>query len=147
MKQTEDLAEAEVLPIPTFHGNSLLDLEEAGISTEEQDHHEDAFLFYSDDEVRMRVLSGGTRGADHHHQSTVTDGVVTRKTRISFELHPSVFFDDLLSDEDFIGNDFTEEAVMEAARNNPKVASVASILAAFLFEGDGQADIRTSRAA
>ena len=94
----------------------------------------------------MRVLSGGTRGAAH--QSTATDGVVARKTRISFELHPSVFFDDLLSDEDFINNELTvEAAVMEAARNNPKVDSVASILASFLFDGDVRADIRTSRSA
>ena len=57
-------------------------------------------MIYSDDEVRMRTLSGGARGSDH--PSTATDGV-TRKTRLSFELHPSAFLEDFLPD-DFFGN-------------------------------------------
>eukprot|EP00986_Skeletonema_menzelii_P003026 scaffold891_cov130-Skeletonema_menzelii.AAC.4 len=40
----------------------------------------------------MRTISSGVLGADQ--ESTSTEGG-TRKTRISFELHPSVFYEDL----------------------------------------------------
>lgn len=84
----------------------------------------------------MRALSSGVRGADHH--STAPEGI--RKTRLSFELHPSVFFDDLLDDDSFRHID--EDVVKNA---NPQVAA----LIVFLF-GDlnaRNANVRTPRAA
>eukprot|EP00986_Skeletonema_menzelii_P010366 scaffold5047_cov127-Skeletonema_menzelii.AAC.10 len=146
MKQTQDLMKdlPRTMNVPTFRENSLN--EEAGIFKNEQ---EDAFLLYSDDEVRMRVLSGGTREAPR--QSTATDGV-TRKTRISFELHPSALLEYFLPD-DPVSNGVEERvpegAVVEAAGENPKakVESATSILASILSGRDLQADTRTSRAA
>lgn len=98
MNQFQDLRQDQdfTMNVPTlFRDKSLLVY--AGLVKDEQ---EDAFMIYSDDEVRMRALSGGARGSDH--QSTTTDGV-TRKTRLSFELHPAVFYEDFLPD-DFFGN-------------------------------------------
>mmetsp|Transcript_34228 Transcript_34228/g.51319 ORF Transcript_34228/g.51319 Transcript_34228/m.51319 type:complete len:147 (-) Transcript_34228:74-514(-) len=139
MQQFQDSPQDFTRGVPTFRISGRL-LEEAGMRKNE---HEDAFLFYSDDEVRMRALSGGTRGAAH--QSAGTDGV-TRKTRISFELHPSVFFEDLFSDDAFGNGDnerVTDEDVVEAMAENPKMEGVASIL----FGADVQANIKSSRAA
>ena len=83
------------VPVPTFRdGNCSLNsfLQEAGFESEPQGDKVDAFLLYSNDEVRLRTISGGVLGADQ--ESTSTEG--NRKTRISFELHPSAFIEDLL---------------------------------------------------
>ena len=96
MNQFQDLRQDFTMNVPTFFRDKSL-LEYAGLVKNEQ---EDAFMIYSDDEVRMRALSGGARGSDH--QPRAADGV-TRKTRLSFELHPAVFFEDFLPD-DFFGN-------------------------------------------
>ncbi len=144
MNQFQERPQDLMKKVPTFRERSLL--EEAGISKNKQ---EDAFLFYSNDEIRMRALSGGMRGAAH--QSTVTDGVA-RKTRISFELHPSVFFEDFSFEEFFtdetsvngVDEDVTEaEDATVATAESPKMEGVASIL----FGRDVEANIRTSRAA
>eukprot|EP00985_Skeletonema_marinoi_P021650 scaffold13386_cov154-Skeletonema_marinoi.AAC.7 len=110
------------VPVPTFcHGNRLL--QKAGIDESEQADKVDAFLLYSNDDVRMRTLSGGQVGANQQSMSTETEGEDStrkRKTRISFELHPSVFIENLLlagdDDDSFVSdfdgiNDNEEEAV------------------------------------
>jgi hypothetical protein len=80
------------VPVPTFRHSSLDSfLQEAGF--EPQGDKVDAFLLYSNDEVRMRTISGGVLGADQ--ESTLTES--NRKTRLSFELHPSAFIEDLLA--------------------------------------------------
>ncbi len=146
MNQFQERPQDLMKKVPTFRERSLL--EEAGISKNIQ---EDAFLFYSNDEIRMRALSGGMRGAAH--QSTVIDGVA-RKTRISFELHPSVFFEDFFFEEFFadeafvngVDEDVTEgeaEDATAATTESPKMEGVVSIL----FGRDVEANIRTSRAA
>ncbi len=150
MNQFQDLSQDFTRNIPTFRETSLL--EEAGISKpgSSSEEEEDAFLFYSNDEVRMRALSGGTRGAAH--RSAVTDGVA-RKTRISFELHPSVFFEDLFFEEQLpdeatangIYEHTTEEGedTTAAMAESPKMEGVVPIL----FGKDVQSNINTSRAA
>ena len=60
----------------------------------------DAFLHYSDDEVRMRTLSGGILGSTREEATGANGRGAIRKTRLSFELHPSVFYDDLFADDD-----------------------------------------------
>ena len=76
-------------PVPSFrHVNSLL--RESDIGKSEQAANVDAFLLYSDDEVRMRAISGGSVGVGKESTSTEVQGS-TRKTRLSFELHPSLF--------------------------------------------------------
>ena len=99
------------VPVPTFrHGNSLL--QEAGIDESEHADKVDAFLLYSNNEVRLRTLSSGLVGADQESTSTETEGggsTRKRKTRISFELHPSVFIEDLLlAGDDFFVSDFDD---------------------------------------
>ena len=82
------------VPVPTFRNGSSLNsfLQEAGFESEQQGDKVDAFLLYSNDEVRMRAISGGVLGADQESTSAESN----RKTRLSFELHPSVFIEDLL---------------------------------------------------
>jgi len=54
--------------VPTFHENRLL--QEAGFDeSEKQANNADAFLLYSDDEVRMRALSHGRVGANQRQGS------------------------------------------------------------------------------
>ena len=62
---------------------------------------EDPFLYFSDQERRMTYLLTGR----HHNNSDVMnssrDAAVERKTRLSFEVHPSeMLIEELLSDFD-----------------------------------------------
>jgi len=145
------------VPVPTFrHGNRLL--EAAGIDESEHADKVDAFLLYSNDEVRMRTLSSGLVGVGADQESTSTEtegegGTRKRKTRISFELHPSVFIEDLLlagdDDDSFVSdfddiNDNEEEAVkVKAMTEDPQM----NALVFLLFGGDLHANIRAPRAA
>ena len=143
------------VPVPTFrHGNRLL--EAAGIDESEHADKVDAFLLYSNDDVRMRTLSGGQVGANQQSMSTETEGEDStrkRKTRISFELHPSVFIENLLlagdDDDSFVSdfddiNDNEEEAVkVKAMTEDPQM----NALVFLLFGGDLHANIRAPRAA
>ena len=112
--------------VPTFRENSLL--QEAGIDkSEKQATNADAFLFYSDDEFRMRALSHGRVGANQDQVSAAAEGEgIVRKTRISFELHPSVllFADDLLLAEDEDSIHIYEEIVFRAMKDMNALASL-----------------------
>jgi hypothetical protein len=128
--------------VPTFRERRLLQYIEYG-ENEQATDAADAFLHYSDDEVRMRTLSGGIRGAAH--QSTAPECI--RKTRISFELHPSVllFEDDLLlAEEDKDSLHIYEEDVFRAMKD---INALASLLFGVGGEGGSNANVRTPRAA
>jgi hypothetical protein len=86
--------------------------------------HYDAFLYYSDDEVRMRTLSGGILGSTREEPAMSNGGGTTirRKTRLSFELHPSVFLDDLFSDDDVAEN------INNLKGHNPQLAALIATL-------------------
>jgi len=86
----------------------------------------------------MRTISGGILGAPH--ESTSTEEI--RKTRISFELHPSVFFEDFFAD-DFLANRVNEEAVIKNLNENPQMSALVSLL----FGEEFHANIRMPRAA
>eukprot|EP00984_Skeletonema_dohrnii_P026609 scaffold15958_cov72-Skeletonema_dohrnii-CCMP3373.AAC.2 len=128
------------VPVPTFrHGNRLL--EAAGIDESEQADKLDAFLLYSDDEVRMRTLSGGMVGADQESTSTETEGegeggTRKRKTRLSFELHPSVFIENLLLGDDSFLSDFEDidEDAVETMAEDPQAQ--VNALVSLLFGGN-----------
>ncbi len=126
--QEQDFTVVNV-PVPTFRNENSL-LQAAGINEREQADKLDAFLFYSDDEVRMRTLSGGIVGAEQRQNSTPTPTPtqdITRKTRISFELHPCVFMEDfLLSNESFSDN---EEAAGKAMNDDPYLHSISELYA------------------
>jgi hypothetical protein len=140
------------VPVPTFrHGNRLL--EAAGIDESEQADKFDAFLLYSNDEVRMRTLSGGMVRADQESTSTETEGdggTRKRKTRISFELHPSVFIEDLLlagDDDDSFVSDFDDihEDAVKAMAEDPQAQVNALVF--LLFGGNLHANHRAPKAA
>jgi hypothetical protein len=127
--------------VPTFRENSLL--QEAGIDkSEKQATNADAFLFYSDDEFRMRALSHGRVGANQDNVSAAAEGEgIVRKTRISFELHPSVllFEDDLLlAEEDKDSLHIYEEIVFRAMKD---MNALASLLFGVGGEGGSNANI------
>ena len=134
--------------VPTFRNENSL-LQDADIVEKEQDDKVDAFLLYSNDEVRLRTLSGGIVRAEQN--STLTQGI-TRKTRISFELHPSVFMEELLladdsfSDFDRINEEerINEEDFAKAINEDPQMYALLSSL----YGGDIiYANIRAPRAA
>jgi hypothetical protein len=129
MNQFRDLSRDLYLTttsVPTFRENSLL--QEAGIDeSEKQATNADAFLFYSDDEFRMRALSHGRVGANQDQVCAAAEGKgIVRKTRISFELHPSVllFEDDLLLAEDEDSFHIYEEIVFRAMKDMNALASL-----------------------
>ncbi|KAK1734306.1 hypothetical protein QTG54_015073 [Skeletonema marinoi] len=141
------------VPVPTFrHGNRLLTA--AGIGESEQADKLDAFLLYSNDEVRMRTLSGGMVGADQESTSTQTEGegegsTRKRKTRISFELHPSVFTENLLLGDDSSlslsdFDDIHEDAVKTMAEDPQAQVNALVFL---LFGGNLHANHRAPKAA
>eukprot|EP00984_Skeletonema_dohrnii_P013263 scaffold5464_cov97-Skeletonema_dohrnii-CCMP3373.AAC.7 len=103
------------VPVPTFrHGNRLLEAAGIGESEHADKDKVDAFLLYSNDEVRMRTLSSGLVGVGADQESTSTEtegegGTRKRKTRVSFELHPSVFIENLLlAGDDFFVSEFDD---------------------------------------
>jgi hypothetical protein len=79
---------------------------------------QDPFLYYSNDKNRMKELrlqdtsssssssqdddsASSTTSDDEHHMSSST----LRKTRISFELHPSLLLEDFIMGDELLGDD------------------------------------------
>ena len=62
--------------------------------------HEDPFLYYSHQETKMDALLLRNNDDDNEDDEQVDQEreSVMRKTRISFELHPALLFEDLLPD-------------------------------------------------
>jgi hypothetical protein len=59
--------------------------------------HEDPFLYYSHQETRMNTLLLSNNDNDWNDEQVDQEREsVVRKTRISFELHPALLFEDLL---------------------------------------------------
>ena len=118
MVHFQHLPHANVYFVPTLRDHPLF-IEESDIGEiNNSSGRGDAFLHYSDNEVRMRRISGGLLGAPQ--QSAATE--VIRKTRISFELHPSLFFEDLFAD-DLLADDVNEEAVVKNWNENPQLSA------------------------
>ena len=92
--------------------------------------HNDAFLLYSDDEVRMRTLSGGILGSarEESTEPKANGGGAIRKTRLSFELHPSVFYDDLFADDDVAENINAGDVVNSPKNQNSQLEALVATL-------------------
>ena len=134
------------VPVPTFRHSSLDSfLQEAGF--EGQGDKVDAFLLYSNDEVRLRTISGGVLGADQESTSAESN----RKTRLSFELHPSVFIEDLLLaddvDDSLNHGDTTDSSREEAVVKASDADSYMNALVSYLFGEEFKSNIRVPRAA
>ena len=89
-------------------------------------------------------------GADQESTSTETEGEGStrkRKTRISFELHPSVFIEDLLLGHDSSLSDFDDidEDAVKTMAEDPQ-AQVNSLVS-LLFGGNLHANIRDPKEA
>lgn len=112
--------------VPTFRDRPLYEYIGIGDSSTSID----AFQFYSNDEIRMRTLSGGILGASHEHTTEES-----RKTRLSFELHPSVLFEDLFANDDVPiareGNN--NPAIDNRNMNNENLPSELAALVSFLY--------------
>lgn len=114
--------------VPTFRDRPLYEYIDIGDSSTSID----AFRFYSNDEIRMRTLSGGILGAAHDHEHTVTEE--TRKTRLSFELHPSVLFEDLSANDDVpIAEEGNNHAIDDRNMNNENLQSELAALVSLLY--------------
>ena len=59
---------------------------------------EDPFLWYSNQERRMNAMLH--KDSDVPATATNNNEKVVRKTRLSFEIHPSLLFDDMILDSD-----------------------------------------------
>ena len=68
---------------------------------------QDPFLYYSNDTIRMKALKfEQVTNKDHDVVSSqIQQHSMKRKTRHSFELHPSLLLDDLLTDLDLNDDD------------------------------------------
>ena len=99
VEETPNETNPRTIRVPTFspRTNSITKKSERG----------DAFLRYSNDEVRMQTLMMSTATRRDTQQTEAQ--VVDRKTRISFELHPSLIMEDMLrelgDDDEDSGND------------------------------------------
>ena len=131
MQQFHELPEDDqgsllIVSVPTFHDSQPQVLH---ISQAKTTKSEDPFLYYSNDDVRMRRLTGkdnnSTATQDSHddgslgrvQDSTRTGCTITRKTRLSFEVHPSLFFDDSHDEERASHLDLDAAAKKIAAEN------------------------------
>ena len=117
MSQLQDKPNAKdkdaTLNVTTFREHFLSKQTDRDQSNQVADTVEtDAFLYYSNDEVRLWTISGGILGAAQ--ETTMYE--VKRKTRLSFELHPSVFYEKLFSDELSV-NEINERISEEVAKN------------------------------
>ena len=86
----------------------------------------DPFLYYSNDQVRMKELRSfrdeeddssddGSSSTSLSSQEQPATACV-RKTRISFELHPYLLLEDLMRDEDLFGDDsLNSDDILEAS--------------------------------
>jgi hypothetical protein len=84
----------------------------------------DAFSYYSNDQVRIRTLKLWGRSSNNNQEEPHQEELAERKTRISFELHPSLILDDLLLNElseaeeegPFDGGDETDMGMLDLLR-------------------------------
>ena len=117
--------------VPTFRDRPLYEYIDIGCSSTSID----AFRFYSNDEIRMRTLSGGILGAAHEH--TVAEE--TRKTRLSFELHPSVLLEDLSANDDVpIAQEGNNHAIDDRNMNENPQSELAALISFLYLYGPEQ---------
>ena len=72
-------------------------------STDAATRYDDAFLYYSNDDVRIKTLKMAEdptpeQVSEPQQRSISTSSASERKTMISFELHPSLIMEDVLAD-------------------------------------------------
>jgi hypothetical protein len=105
---------------------------------------QDPFLYYSNDQVRMKELllqdddssddeSSPTSLSDQEQQTTTS----VRKTRISFELHPSLLLEDLMDelllDDSLNFDDIPDASLPTDEQDSDEVSDTINILRRIMF--------------
>ena len=132
----EDKGSLLVVSVPTFHES--LQPQVVHIS-QVKTKSEDPFLYYSNDHVRMRRLTGkdnnSTATQDSHDdglqgrvQDSTRTGCITRKTRLSFEVHPSLFVEDSQDEDDRFSHLDLDAAAKKIAAENTQLSPLIQAL-------------------
>lgn len=101
------------------HGSHRQSIQDDNASSSEEQLHPttkaDPFLYYSNDRVRMRELRLEDEEEEEDSSDEQSTNSCERKTRLTFELHPSLLLDDDLIDDDdeLLSPDF--EAFLDAS--------------------------------
>ena len=74
-------------------------------STSPPNRNHDAFSYYSNNQVRIRTLTLADRSNNNQEETQPQQHHEERKTRISFELHPSLILEDLIVEGLFDGDE------------------------------------------
>lgn len=85
------------VPTKTYDGGRKGSMKSVNIK------QEDPFMWYSDRETRMNAML--FKDSDVPATATNSNKKVVRKTRISFEIHPSLLFDDIIFGSDLEDQD------------------------------------------
>lgn len=89
----------------------------------EPGHHlkvQDPFLYYYNDQVRMKELRLQEEDSSNEASTSLSiqeqhPTTSVRKTRISFELHPSLLLEDFLLDEHILDDSLNFEDIIDAS--------------------------------
>ena len=84
----------KVIAVPTKSGDEVVNS-----SRLVPDREHDAFAYYSNDQVRIQTLKLWGRSSNNNQEEPQSQQQhQERKTRISFELHPSLILEDILNE-------------------------------------------------
>eukprot|EP01083_Nonionella_stella_P073269 197981_1 len=85
----------KVIAVPTKSGDEVVNSSRTQANPERDN---DAFSYYSSDQVRIQTLMLSTGRVTNRQEQQQQQQHQERKTRISFELHPSLILEDLLDE-------------------------------------------------
>ena len=86
----------KVIAVPTKSGDEVVNSSRTQPNPERDN---DAFSYYSNDQVRIRTLKlWGRSSINNQEEPQQQQQRQERKTRISFELHPSLILEDILNE-------------------------------------------------
>ena len=115
----------KVIAVPTKSGDEVGNSSSSRTQANpERDN--DAFSYYSNDQVRIRTLKLWGKNSNNNQEEPHQEEVVERKTRISFELHPSLILEDLLDElaeegELFVDGDEIDMDMLDLLHDNLRV--------------------------
>jgi hypothetical protein len=100
--------------------------------------HEDPFMYYSHQETRMNALL--LRSNDENDEQVAKESV-DRKTRISFELHPSLLLDDLFLEDQYLGAEVLNGPRLQSADNSGGDGMIEELRRLFFCVDDNNTEI------
>ena len=96
------MTKTKIIEVPTKSGDEVIaiattttttSINSSSSRTQTLNHYNDAFSYYSNDQVRIRTLKLWGRSSNNNQEEPHQEELAERKTRISFELHPSSIID------------------------------------------------------